>query len=294
MFSPTNTISMHHNALRSPLSPMRSPLPRKFKTNFTINTPNIVSDTEDNENSSPLPLQIQKTKRGLMTLTPFQVKKRRKKMATAATQTNVPATTSPAPETADTLQKELATYKTASMDVARQSRTARMQLHAAKLKNETLQEELATYKTASMDVARQSRTARMQLHAAKLKNETLQEELATYKTASMDVARQSRTARMHLHAAKLKNDTLQEQVEQSKDKTTTVLKKLKRRMNRMQKATDQAQHLNVELQAQNDELLQFIEAQKDTSDTAMQTMVFYLPLFLAFFSAVVACALTFH
>jgi uncharacterized membrane protein len=110
----------------------------------------------------------------------------------------------------------------------------------------------------------------------------------------MDVARQSRTARMQLHAAKLKNDTLQEQVEQSKDKTTTVLKKLKRRMNRMQKATDQAQHLNVELQAQNDELLQFIEAQKDTSDTAMQTMVFYLPLFLAFFSAVVACALTFH
>jgi chromosome segregation ATPase len=259
MFSPTNTISMHHNALRSPLSPMRSPLPRKFKTNFTINTPNIVSDTEDNENSSPLPLQIQKTKRGLMTLTPFQVKKRRKNMATAATQTNVPATTSPAPETADTLQKELATYK-----------------------------------TASMDVARQSRTARMQLHAAKLKNETLQEEVATYKTASMDVARQSRTARMHLHAAKLKNDTLQEQVEQSKDKTTTVLKKLKRRMNRMQKATDQAQHLNVELQAQNNELLQFIEAQKDTSDTAMQTMVFYLPLFLAFFSAVVACALTFH
>ena len=205
-------------------------------------------------------------------------------MATAATQTNVPATTSPAPETADTL----------SLTHARQFRGPCMKLHGAKMDNDTLQKELATYKTASMDVARQSRTARMQLHAAKLKNETLQEEVATYKTASMDVARQSRTARMHLHAAKLKNDTLQEQVEQSKDKTTTVLKKLKRRMNRMQKATDQAQHLNVELQAQNNELLQFIEAQKDTSDTAMQTMVFYLPLFLAFFSAVVACALTFH
>ena len=123
---------------------------------------------------------------------------------------------------------------------------------------------------------------------------TLQEEVATYKTAAMDVARQSKTARMQLHAAKLKNETLQEQMKLSKDKTTIVLEKLKRRMNRMQKATEQAQHLNVELQARNDELLQFIEAQKDTSDTTMEKMVFYLPLFLALFLAVVACALTFH
>ena len=145
-------------------------------------TNSLISDTpEDSENS---PLQIIRDKGGLMKLIRSPYPKRRKiVMKSQGTQ----SVTEAKPEAVEDDE----TTTTLTMAHARQFRGMRMKLFQ-------LEEQLSTYKTSSMDVARQSRAARMSLHAATTENASLQEEATKFKDFAENVAEklQSRLKRM--------------------------------------------------------------------------------------------------
>jgi hypothetical protein len=86
-----------------------------------------------------------------------------------------------------------------------------MKLHASQMENEKLQKELSTYRAASMDVARQSRSARMQLHASKAENLVLKENSEKFKEYSESVAAklQTRLKRMVMAAQKAQTECIQ-------------------------------------------------------------------------------------
>jgi hypothetical protein len=255
-FSPNETSHVSRNVLRSPLSPMRRHSLSRYKkvqsSTAFVNAPNS-DNYEDSENSSPL--QITKTKSGLMKVqkSPY-VKRKRVQTREFSTQTT-PIPTTPAATLVDNEQST-----TLTMTHARQFRGLKMKAHTLQMKNDKLQEELSTYKGAAMDVARQSRSTRASLKKCQERTIEAEKDLENFKLYSI-----------------------------------SVVEKLKSRLERMTESSQKAQKDYFALKNENDMLQQVLVLEREEHELGNgDQLTFYaLPIVMAMFVAILA-AITLH